>query len=195
MSKILQTSALVVFNFVAISATHAQTEPLTNANQKGDIAERAVVQTDQAVGLAFAKEVDLNPMLVAFVKTRLFYAVNREPDSKMYQTIFIPSEKHLQSDTFQELLTAEDTKPLKNFLSWHVVYGKTIDEHFNEGGSVMVWRHEGKDHRRVEIGVDENGQLTAGGFKVLKTIDATNGVIHVIDGMLGSSDPALRIGK
>ncbi|MEM9944013.1 MAG: fasciclin domain-containing protein [Planctomycetota bacterium] len=195
MLRIFQASSLLIFIAVSNSATHAQTESGTSANQKADTTERSVIQADGAVGLAFGKEVDLNPMLVAFVKTRLFYAVNREPNSKMYQTIFIPSKKHLQSDAFQELLAGEDTQPLKNFLSWHVVYGKTIDKHFQEGGSVMVWRHEGNDHRRVEIGVDENGQLTAGGFKVLKTIDARNGVIHVIDGMLGSSDPTIKFSK
>ncbi len=188
----LHFMCLLSAGFFSLMSTPVMGEmdPATEPTDTITTSDRAVIQTDEAIGIAFAREVDLNPMLVGFVKAGLFHAVNQERDSKMTQTIFVPSPRHLKSNAFQKLLSEKETQPLIDFLRCHVMYGKTTDESFRDGGSALVWMRDGDRHRRVKIGMDEHDRLTANGFAVLKTIESPNGVIHVIDGMFDASRPA-----
>ena len=78
-----------------------------------------------------------------------------------------------------ELLKPENKTKLQDILKYHVVKGRVFARDAVTAGAATTL-----EGGRVSIGID-NGRLTANGAGIVLTdIDASNGVIHVIDSVL-----------
>ena len=96
-------------------------------------------------------------------------------------TVFAPTDEAFQAlgGTVNELLKPENKHKLQEILKYHVVKGRVFARDAVTAGSAKTL--EGGS---VQIGI-EGGRLTANNAQILMTdIDASNGVIHVIDGVL-----------
>ncbi|MEM6330531.1 MAG: fasciclin domain-containing protein [Planctomycetota bacterium] len=174
----------------------ASSNPLASAQKTGEsptgatssgTPQRVVEKTDETLSIALVKETDVNPMLVAFVKTDQFALIDGlEADSRMPLTIFAPAGKHLETKAVRSVLAGRDTQALKNFVYCHYCYGRLLDKNFAQGRNLkmmMGWADEDTT-LRVKIAVDDQGRPTVNGMPVLKTVEAANGVLHIIDGVL-----------
>lgn len=98
-------------------------------------------------------------------------------------TVFAPTNEafaQLPKDTLDNLLKPENKKQLQDILKYHVVSGKVMSADIKEGNS-DVPTLEGKD-----LSIDKTASgVTVNNAKVVKAdINASNGVIHVIDEVL-----------
>ena len=102
-------------------------------------------------------------------------------------TLFAPvdvSFAYLPARTFGQLLRAENQGILSDVLGYHVVFGKIMSCELK--GLCSTPTVYG-----VELTIDNTGELTVDGAKVLHVdIDACNGVIHGVDRLLMPSTSA-----
>ena len=93
-------------------------------------------------------------------------------------TVFAPTDAafaKLPAGTVESLVKPENKAKLAGILSYHVIEGKVMAADVKSG---TVRTLNGK---KVEVAV-ENGKVRFGGAQVIATdINASNGVIHVID--------------
>lgn len=97
-------------------------------------------------------------------------------------TVFAPTDEafaKLPKATLESLLKPENAEQLRKILTYHVVQGRAFSDAVAKGwtGSTLAG---------VELSTrTKDGQVMVGGSKVTKAdIDASNGVIHVIDSVL-----------
>lgn len=94
-------------------------------------------------------------------------------------TVFAPSDEafaKLPKGTVQDLLKPENKKKLQGILTYHVVAGKVM-----AADAVSLDSAETVNGQMFKIS-KKNGSVFVDDAKVVKTdIEATNGVIHVID--------------
>ena len=97
-------------------------------------------------------------------------------------TVFAPTDeafKKLPAGTVEDLLKPENKDKLVSILTYHVVPGKVLSKDI-AGKALNVKTVQGAD-----VAVDATNGVTVGGAKVVTAdIDATNGVIHVIDAVI-----------
>ena len=96
-------------------------------------------------------------------------------------TVFAPVNAafdKLPQGTLENLLKPENKMTLKNIITYHAAPGKYMQN--NVKGVMGIGQATGD---KVEV-KEENGVITINGAKLLATIEASNGVIHVIDGVL-----------
>lgn len=93
-------------------------------------------------------------------------------------TVFAPTDAafaKLPEGTVEDLLKPENLDKLKGILTYHVVPGKVMAADVKPGSVATANGEE------ITISAD-NGKVMYGEAAVVKTdVDATNGVIHVID--------------
>jgi len=93
-------------------------------------------------------------------------------------TVFAPNNAafaKLPPGTLEDLLKPENKKKLAGILKNHVIEGKVMAADVKSGAVKTL------DGEKVEVAV-ENGKVGFGGAQVIATdIEASNGVIHVID--------------
>jgi uncharacterized surface protein with fasciclin (FAS1) repeats len=96
-------------------------------------------------------------------------------------TVFAPNNAafaKLPPGALEDLLKPENKKKLAGILKNHVVAGKVMAADVKSGNVKTL------DGEKVEV-VVENGKVGFGGAKVIATdIEASNGVIHVIDSVV-----------
>ena len=96
-------------------------------------------------------------------------------------TVFAPTDEafaKLPAGTVENLLKPENKEKLVAVLTYHVLPGKLMAEDLTTTNAKTL---NGKE---LAIKVDA-GKVTVGGANVIKTdIEASNGVIHVIDAVL-----------
>jgi len=96
-------------------------------------------------------------------------------------TVFAPNNAafaKLPPGTLEDLLKPENKKKLAGILKNHVVEGKVMAADVKSGNVKTL------DGEKVEVAV-ENGKVGFGGAQVIATdIEASNGVIHVIDAVV-----------
>lgn len=97
-------------------------------------------------------------------------------------TVFAPTDDafaKLPAGTVESLLKPENKHKLANILKYHVVSGRVYSS-----AALKVKHTPTLQGSQISIGVDE-GQAMINTAKLIKTdIDASNGVIHVIDSVL-----------
>lgn len=101
-------------------------------------------------------------------------------------TVFAPSDDAfaaLPEGTLESLLAPENKDQLVELLSYHVVPGKMISADITDGKSPTV---HGDD---VEITVADSGVKVNEASVVTADIEATNGVIHIVDKVVMPSAP------
>ena len=97
-------------------------------------------------------------------------------------TVFAPTDEafaKLPTGTLDSLLKAENKTKLANILKYHVVAGKVM-------AADVVKLHSAKTVEGQDVNIKTvNGAVTVENAHVTKTdIEASNGVIHVIDSVL-----------
>jgi uncharacterized surface protein with fasciclin (FAS1) repeats len=97
-------------------------------------------------------------------------------------TVFAPTDDafaKLPSGTLENLLKPENKKQLVAILTYHVVPGKVMSKDI-AGKTTMAKSVEGE-----QISIDATNGVKVDGAKVVKAdVEASNGVIHVIDAVI-----------
>ncbi len=97
-------------------------------------------------------------------------------------TVFAPSDEafaKLPAGTVDELIKPENKAKLVSILTYHVVPGKVMSADI-AGKTLKVATVQG-----AEVDVDASNGVTINGAKVVTAdIEASNGVIHVIDAVI-----------
>ena len=101
-------------------------------------------------------------------------------------TVFAPTNAAfdlLPSGTVDNLVKPENQRKLRDILEYHVLLGVYKPEDFVNGRNLGT-----ADGRNVTIAVAEDGTVTINGAKIIGTVPASNGIIHVIDQVLIPAD-------
>lgn len=94
-------------------------------------------------------------------------------------TVFAPTDEAfaaLPEGTLENLLKPENKQQLVDILTYHVVSGKVMSTDLSDG--MMPETVEGS---QVEINIDGESVMVNGASVVAANVDASNGVVHVID--------------
>ncbi len=102
-------------------------------------------------------------------------------------TVFAPTDAAfdaLPEGSVDELLLPENNEQLQMVLASHVVMGVTGADDLEDGMTVTTLSEE-----ELEVSVAEDGTISVGGSTVTESdVEASNGVIHVIDSVI--EDPS-----
>jgi uncharacterized surface protein with fasciclin (FAS1) repeats len=101
-------------------------------------------------------------------------------------TVFAPTNAAfdlLPSGTVDNLVKPENQRKLRDILEYHVLLGVYKPEDFVNGRNLGT-----ADGRNVTVAVAEDGTVTINGAKIIGTVQASNGIIHVIDQVLIPAD-------
>ncbi len=97
-------------------------------------------------------------------------------------TVFAPSDdafNKLPAGTVEDLLKPENRSKLVNILKYHVVSGRAYDSDAVKARSVSTLQGQS-----VNVSVSEKGVRINDANVIARNIEASNGVIHVIDAVL-----------
>lgn len=97
-------------------------------------------------------------------------------------TVFAPTNAAfdlLPAGTVETLVKPENQRKLRDILEYHVLLGVYKPEDFVNGRNLGT-----ADGRNVAVVVAEDGSVTINGAKIIGTVPASNGIIHVIDQVL-----------
>ncbi len=97
-------------------------------------------------------------------------------------TVFAPVNAAfdaLPDGTVEDLLKPENKEQLAAVLTYHVVPGKVMSSDLSDG--MMAESVQGSE---ITVGVGDGGVTVDGANVVQADIEASNGVIHVIDGVI-----------
>lgn len=97
-------------------------------------------------------------------------------------TVFAPTNAAfdaLPEGTVDNLLLPENKSALVNIIHYHAAPGTYKGDLLKDGYNMFM-----ANGQYVLIEVAEDGTITANGAKILGTVDATNGVVHVVDQVL-----------
>ena len=96
-------------------------------------------------------------------------------------TVFAPSNdafNKLPAGTLDGLMKDEKRGDLQNILEYHVALGVYKTESMQDGQNLGM-----ANGQNVTLGV-KNGKVTANGANIVASVPASNGIIHVVDGVL-----------
>jgi uncharacterized surface protein with fasciclin (FAS1) repeats len=97
-------------------------------------------------------------------------------------TVFAPTNAAfdaLPAGTLDNLVKPENQRKLRDILEYHVLLGVYQPEGFVNGRNIGT-----ADGRSVTVAVAEDGSITINGAKIIGTVAASNGIIHVVDQVL-----------
>ncbi len=147
---------------------------LTTAGQsavKDDLSQPNVVQV--AVGSP-----DHSTLVTAVTKAELVDALSNVGPF----TVFAPTNAAfdaLPAGTIENLLKPENKKDLVNILEYHVYVGVIRESYINDGMTLNQ-----VNSKNVTLGKSEDGVITVNGAKILGSVEASNGIVYVIDQVL-----------
>lgn len=97
-------------------------------------------------------------------------------------TVFAPTNAAfdaLPAGTLDDLVKPENQRKLRDILEYHVLLGVYKAEDFVSGRNLGT-----ADGRSVTVAVAGDGSVTINGAKIIGTVPASNGIIHVVDQVL-----------
>lgn len=97
-------------------------------------------------------------------------------------TVFAPTNAAfdaLPDGTLDDLVKPENQRKLRDILEYHVLLGVYNSEGFVNGRNLGT-----ADGRSVTVAVAEDGSVSINGAKIIATVPASNGIIHVVDQVL-----------
>ncbi|MEM8671328.1 MAG: fasciclin domain-containing protein [Planctomycetota bacterium] len=101
----------------------------------------------------------------------------------MAATVFVPTTELLE----RACNNHADSRALENLLKYHIVYGNLTDEWFENGETVVTQRKLADESSEVGVSLDDKGGKQVNGLPIVRVIEATNGRICFVNGIL---DPA-----
>lgn len=96
-------------------------------------------------------------------------------------TVFAPTDAafaKLPKGTVEGLLKADKKDQLVTLLEYHVAPSTYLIKDFHDG---QVLGEAAGGHVTIHV---KDGQVTVNGAKIIASVRASNGIVHVIDGML-----------
>ena len=97
-------------------------------------------------------------------------------------TVFAPTNAafdKLPAGTVEDLLKPENKDQLSDILQYHVLIGGYPAERLNDGATIGT-----AGGPAVKISVENGKVVVNGSATVIGTVDASNGIVHVVDGVL-----------
>ncbi|GAB2499108.1 fasciclin domain-containing protein [Algoriphagus taiwanensis] len=97
-------------------------------------------------------------------------------------TVFAPTNTAfdaLPAGTLDDLVKPENQRQLRDILEYHVLLGVYKPGDFVNGRNLGT-----ADGRSVTVALAEDGTVTINGAKIVGTVSASNGIIHVVDQVL-----------
>ncbi|WP_422071158.1 fasciclin domain-containing protein [Tranquillimonas rosea] len=164
--------------FIALTATTALAAPaFADNHDSGDMAEMNIVETAQENG-------NFTTLLAAAEAAGLAETLSGEGP----YTVFAPTDDAfdaLPDGTVESLLA--DTEQLTSILTYHVIPSAVMSGDLEDGMTAETVNGES-----VEISIDGDTVMVDGATVTQADIEASNGVIHVVDTVLmpgeGSGD-------
>lgn len=151
----------------ATPAAPAETQATEAAPAGGDI-----------VALASGNE-DLSTLVQAVTAAELVETLQGDGPF----TVFAPTNEAFEAlpdGTLDELLTPEGKDDLTSILTYHVVPGAAMAADLSDGQKLTTVQGE-----ELEVAVGDDGAVTINGATVTTAdVEASNGVVHVIDQVL-----------
>jgi len=181
------TAALVLTGCASEDDTAAtDTEPTAEATDEAMDTEEAAEEPGTIVEVASANE-DFSTLVAAVDAAGLVDTLNDEGPF----TVFAPTNEAfdaLPEGVLDALLLPENEDVLTSILTYHVVPGEVTSDQITDGDVATV---EGQN---VTIST-ENGVMVNEATVVTPDVDASNGVIHVVDSVLipPDVDPATLV--
>jgi uncharacterized surface protein with fasciclin (FAS1) repeats len=169
------------------SATEAEPTPTAEATQEAMETEAAMEEPGTIVEVAAANE-DFSTLVAAVEAAGLVETLSGEGPF----TVFAPTNDAfaaLPAGVLDALLLPENKDTLTKILTYHVVAGEVTSDQITDGDVPTV---EGQN---VTVSTAE-GVTVNGATVIAADVDASNGVIHVIDAVLipPDVDPATLTG-
>jgi uncharacterized surface protein with fasciclin (FAS1) repeats len=155
------------------ASTGVDKEPIKTTGQSAvqdDLSAKNVVQT--AIGSK-----DHSTLVAAVKAAELVDALSNAGPF----TVFAPTNEafaKLPAGTLDNLLKPENKEALANILQYHVSLGVYKTESLKDG---QVLGQVNGDNITVTV---KDGKVMIGGASIIASITASNGIIHVIDGVL-----------
>lgn len=97
-------------------------------------------------------------------------------------TVFAPTNAAFDAlpvGTVGDLVKPENQRKLRDILEYHVLLGVYQTDGFVNGRNLGT-----ADGRSVTVAVAEDGTVSINGAKIIGTVPASNGIIHVVDQVL-----------
>lgn len=97
-------------------------------------------------------------------------------------TVFAPTNSAfdaLPPGTLSDLVKPENQRKLRDILEYHVLLGVYKPEDFVNGRKIGT-----ADGRSIEVSIAEDGTISINRAKIIGTVPASNGIIHIIDQVL-----------
>ena len=98
----------------------------------------------------------------------------------MAATLFVPTNELLR---FANKVHS-DSYDLEDLMKYHIVYGKLTDDWFERGETVVTQRKLDNKSSEVRVSIDDAGVWQVNGLPILRTIEAINGRICFVGGIL-----------
>ena len=148
----------------------------TSANETAAEEESAESMSDAPDIVALASSQDnLSTLVTAVQEAGLVETLQGDGPF----TVFAPTNaafEALPEGTLENLLKPENKEQLAAVLTYHVVSGEVMSSDLSDGMTASTV--EGSD---VEISIDGETVMVEGATVVAADVDASNGVVHVID--------------
>lgn len=193
-TKLSLIIAFLFFSVVLVSCgggetateTAEETENADTTPEEGDTSEEAPAdEADEApadeakaiVDLAVGTP-DLSTLVEALQAAELVEALSGEGPF----TVFAPTNAAFEAlgETLTELMEAEDKTALANILKYHVVSGKVMSTDLSDGMEA-----ETLNGAKIKIAISDEGvKLNDAASVATADVDATNGVVHIIDAVI-----------
>ncbi len=97
-------------------------------------------------------------------------------------TVFAPTNAAfdaLPEGTLETLTKPENKRTLRDILEYHVLIGVYPTANLTNGRKIGT-----ADSRSIEVKISEDGTVLINDAKIIATVEASNGLIHVIDQVL-----------
>ena len=154
-------------------ATASSTEP---AKQGGQSTVNDTVSQKNVVQIAVGSK-DHTTLVAAVKAGDLVDALSNNGPF----TVFAPTNAafdKLPKGTVEGLLKPEKKDALQNILQYHVIVGVYKAESFKDGQDIGMVNG---DHVKMTV---KDGKVSVNGANIIASIPASNGIIHVVDGVL-----------
>jgi uncharacterized surface protein with fasciclin (FAS1) repeats len=149
----------------AVTGSNRGQAYVDDKSSKANILGIALGSADHSTLVAAVQSAELENVLVNAGPLTVFAPINEAFEA-------------LPSGTVQDLLKPENKKQLARIITSHAAPGKFTLEHLKDGDQLyMATGH----YVPVEV---RDGATYVAGAKILATVDASNGVVHVVDKVL-----------
>jgi len=180
-------SCLVIVGFILgscsgggqVSNDAVSADAGVGAGNPANMGQAGVVEDSDANIFKIAVSSPDHTVLVAAVQAAGIEHVLANPGPL---TLFAPTNDAfaaLPDGTVDNLLKPENKSTLINILYYHAAPGTYKGDLLNDGR--QIYEANGDN---VEIKVADDGSVTVNGANIIGTVEASNGVIHIIDAVL-----------